>query len=258
MKKYMIVLVSIGFLISLACQALAPKQTDRDGTVIADCASIVRAMDELQQRDPPKQLMETGIKQGDEFDANEYFKVLSHLSMQEGYTLDYFYASDFLGSSPYLYSRPVDQTPYASSTDFPGGPALGNYYDHIEMKDVEQGYFEYVVMNIMAPQFYLVWHANYNDTQIVCEREAADAIVEQINAGDFGMKMDATQQAQIRSLANIEPLVKLTGDSAVVEIVTFTKWGGFFRRTYTISRAFPHTVEMKEENVVEYECGIMF
>ena len=36
------------------------------------------------------------------------------------------------------------------------------------IEDVEQGYFEYVVMDIMANQFYLFWHANYNDTEIVC------------------------------------------------------------------------------------------
>jgi hypothetical protein len=59
-------------------------------------------------------------------------------------------------------------------------------------------------------------------------------------------------------MTNIEPTVTLTHDSAIVEVVIFTKWGGFFRRTYTISRSFPHTIDMKEENLVPYECGIMF
>jgi hypothetical protein len=178
--------------------------------------------------------------------------------MQEGYALDYVYQTDFLGSLPLLYARPVDQEPYASMKDVPEGTELGNFRDHLEIEDVEQGYFEYVVLSTMARQFYLVWHANYNDAEIVCDQEAADAIVDEINAGDFGTEMDAKQKAQVRAMTNIEPAVTLTQDSAIVEVVIFTKWGGFFRQTYTISRSFPHTIEMEEENLVEYDCGIMF
>ena len=241
MKKRIIALLMV-FAVSLACQALVPPTVvAREGTVISDCAAKVRAVIEIQPTKIPQALLETGIKQGDEFNANDYFKVLTHISMQEGYSLDYVY-----------------QPPYASMEDVPENTELGNYRDRLEIEDVEQGYFEAVVMQIMARQFYLNWHANYNDAEIVCDREAADAIIEGINSGDFGYKLDAKQKAQARAMTNIEPAVTLTGDSAIVEVVTFTKWGGFFRQTYTISRSFPHTIEMEEENLVEYDCGIMF
>ena len=239
MKKRIIAL-TLTLAISLACQVFAPP-TERDGMVISDCAAKVRAVIEIQPTKIPQALLETGIKQGDEFNANDYFKVLTHISMQEGYSLDYVY-----------------QPPYASMEDVPENTELGNYRDRLEIEDVEQGYFEAVVMQIMARQFYLNWHANYNDAEIVCDREAADAIIEGINSGDFGYKLDAKQKAQARAMTNIEPAVTLTGDSAIVEVVIFTKWGGFFRQTYTISRSFPHTFEVKEENLVEYDCGIMF
>ena len=256
MKKKFIALVAV-MVVSLACSVFAPK-SERDGTVINNCSSILQALLDTQPREVPKDLMETGIKTGGEFDANDYFKVLTHLSMEDGYTLDYVYAVDFLGSLPYLYPRPVDQPPYASMADIPEGTKLGNYREHLVIEDVEQGYFEYALMDMLAGRFYLVWHANYNDTEIVCDQKAADAIVKAINAGDFGMKLDLTQQAQVRAMQDIEPLVRLTDDSAILELVTFTKWGGFFKRTYTISRSFPHTVQMNEENLVEYDCGIMF
>ena len=241
MKKRIIALLMV-FAVSLACQALVPPTVvAREGTVISDCAAKVRAVIEIQPTKIPQALLETGIKQGDEFNANDYFKVLTHISMQEGYSLDYVY-----------------QPPYASMEDVPENTELGNYRDRLEIEDVEQGYFEAVVMQIMARQFYLNWHANYNDAEIVCDREAADAIIEGINSGDFGYKLDAKQKAQARAMTNIEPAVTLTGDSAIVEVVIFTKWGGFFRQTYTISRSFPHTFEVKEENLVEYDCGIMF
>ena len=94
--------------------------------------------------------------------------------------------------------------------------------------------------------------------QIVCDKDAANGIVDETNSQDFGAEFNFQQQAQVRALTNVEPVVKLTDDSAIVEIVTFTKWGGFYRRTYTISRSFPHQVDVKDENLVEYDCGIMF
>jgi hypothetical protein len=64
---------------------------------------------------------------------------------------------------------------------------------------------------------------------------------------------------QIETMNNVEPLVKLTDTAVTVEIVTFTKWGGFFRKTYTISRAFPHEImDAQGENIVPYDCGILF
>jgi hypothetical protein len=256
MKKRIVVLVMV-FVVLLACQVTVTP-TEREGTAIPDCADIVRAVIEIQPTEIPLILQTTGVKDADAFDVNDYFKVLTRVSMQEGYALDYVYPVDFMGAFPMLYARPDDQPPYASMEDVPENTELGNFRDHLEIEDTQQGYFEYVVMDIMAGQFYLVWHANYNDTEIVCNREAADAIVEGINSGDFGMKIDAKQKAQVRAMTNIEPAVKLTDDSATVEVVTFTKWGGFFKRTYTISRSFPHEVDVKDENLVEYDCGIMF
>jgi hypothetical protein len=259
MKKQIVFLVLVVFAVSVACQALVPPTVvPRDGTVVTGCANILRAVLDIQPTDIPQNLEKTGVKSADAFDANSYFKVLPHISMQNGYALDYVYRLDGLGSFPYLYARPADQTPYASMEDVPENTDLGNFRDRLEIEDMEQGYFEYALMDMLAGQFYLVWHANYNDTEIVCNRAAVDAIVEELNAGDFGMAMDGKQKAQVRAMTNIEPAVKLTSDSAIVDIVTFTKWGGFFRRTYTISRAFPHTVEMKDENLVKYDCGIMF
>lgn len=257
MKKQIVALVVLVFVISLACQALIPPPA-RDGTVITDCAAKVRAVTDIQPTKVPQNLAETGIKQGGEFDANDYFKVLTHISMQDGYSLDYVYQLDGLGAYPILYARPNNQPPYTSMKDVPENTELGNFRDRLVIEDVEQGYFEYIMMDMMANQFYLSWHANYNDAEIVCNQEAADAIVEGLNAGDFGYKMDAKQKAQVRAMTNIEPAVTLTQDSAIVEVVIFTKWGGFFRQTYTISRSFPHTIEMEEENLVEYDCGIMF
>ena len=201
----------------------------------------------------------TGERRGDEFDVSQYFEVLNHISMQEGYALDYVYQNDDLGGYPLLYARPVNQAPFASTADIPEGAEWPDFQQYLEVEDTEQGYFEYVVMDILANQFYLFWHANYNDSLIVCNRQQVYDVVAQVNSGDFGNVMDPSQNAQVRTLRDIVPVVHLTEDVAVVEVVTFTKWGGFYRYTYTISREAPHTIiDVEQENILPYDCGVMF
>src|SRR5919109_3977875 len=178
MKKQITFLLLGAFVSSVACQFLLPSRT---GAVISNCAEIVAGVGELQAGSVPDHLMETGIKRGDEFDVNQYFNVLPHLSMREGYALDYVYQNDSLGGFPLVYARPTDLAPYTSIADVPETMQASDFRDFLEIEDVEQGYFEYVVLDIMARQFYLFWHANYNDTEIVCNRDEVNDIVARVS-----------------------------------------------------------------------------
>lgn len=254
-KKQSVFIVVV-ILFSLSCQFLAPA---REGEVINNCADIVNAVAGIQSGAPPQHLLENGIKRGDEFDVNQYFTILNNISMHEGYALDYVYISESLGGSPLLYARPESQAPYASMEDVPENIQLPDFREYLEVEDTEQGYFEYVVLNNMANQFYLDWHALYNDTEIVCNSDEVNAIIADIGDGSFGNPLDIAGQVKARAMNNIEPAVQLTGDKATVEVMLFTKWGGFYRQTYTISRSFPHMIlDTKSENIVPYDCGIMF
>jgi hypothetical protein len=256
MRKQTIFIMLMVFVFSLSCQFLAG---DGEGTAITNCSDVVAAMSSLQTMDIPDYLLETGRKQGGEFDVNEYFNVLTHVSVRDGYVLDYVYPIADLGASPILYVRLADQASYVSLEDVPENTELPDFHDYLKVEDVEQGYFEYVVMDMLAGQFYLYWHSNYNDTRIICNREDVNDIVASVSSGDFGYKMDLAQQAKARAMSNIEPSVRLTGDAAIVELITFTKWGGFYRLTYTISRAFPHKIiDTQRDNLVPYDCGVMF
>jgi hypothetical protein len=227
--------------------------------VLSSCDDIVTAVRSVQPGAAPQHLLDTGVKNGAEFDANQYFTVLNHVSMREGHLLDYVYVSESLGGSPWLYARPEDQAPYASMADIPANIQLPDFHEYLEVEDVEQGYFEYVVLNTLANQFYLDWHALYNDREIVCNKEDVNTIIADISDGSFGNALDISGQVKARSMTNIEPAIQFAGDNAIVEVLTFTKWGGFYRQTYTISRSFPHMIiDNKSENIVPYDCGIAF
>jgi hypothetical protein len=70
-----------------------------------------------------------------------------------------------------------------------------------------------------------------------------------------------TPEARKQALAikQVEPSVTIGEDTVEVRIVTFTKWGGFYRMTFTISREFPHYVlDVQQEILAPYNCGIAF
>jgi hypothetical protein len=201
---------------------------------------------------------ENAVKTADDFDVNEYFSVLDHLAMQEGYTLDYVYAYEFLGGRPILYARPSEQEPYQALADFPRveGDSQSGYLDRVVIDDTPEGYLQFVALDVMGEQFYLVWHANYNDYRILCDSTDVEDILDSDN--EFGQPIPDDVAAQARQL-DVEPVVELGEDTAQVQVVVFTKWGGFLRVTFTISRDFPRRVfDAEAETLVAYDCGVMF
>jgi hypothetical protein len=200
---------------------------------------------------------ENAVKTGDDFDVSTYFDVLDHLAMQDGYTLDYVYAYEFIGGRPVLYARPSDQPPYQALTDVPrvDDGSQSSYLDRVVIDGTPEGYFQFVALDVMGEQFYLVWHANYNDTRILCDSADVKDVLE---SEMFGQPLPEDVAAQARGL-DVEPVVTLGEETAQVQIVVFTKWGGFLRVTFTIGQDFPHQVlDTEAETLVPYDCGVMF
>ncbi len=201
---------------------------------------------------------ENAVRTRDDFDVSTYFSVLDQLAMQEGYALDYVYAYEFIGGRPILYARPSDQEPYQTLADYARaeGQSRSSYLDHVTLDGTAESYLQFAALDVMGEQFYLVWHANYNDYQVLCDATDVESILDSNN--EFGLPIPEDVAAQARQLA-VEPVVSLSEDEARVQIVVFTKWGGFLRITYTLSRDFPRRVyEVEAETLVAYDCGVMF
>jgi len=197
---------------------------------------------------PDRLMQENPVRSEGDFDVTAYFDVLDHLAVQDSYVLDYVYHYDGMGGYPVLYARPADEEQSGASTE--------NYLDSIEIDDTPEGYLQYVTLDVMGGQSYLFWHANYNDHRIVCDGEALETILTSPN--DFGNFLSDGVIEQARAL-DVEPLVVFDDETVRVQVLLFTKWGGFSRATFTISRDFPHQIEaVKSETLVPYDCGVMF
>ena len=129
--------------------------------------------------------------------------------------------------------------------------------ESIVINDTEQGFFEYLVLNIMGGQFYLSWHANYDDIMIICDCSALQNVYEETE--DFmGLELPVESIIAASEL-DLSPKIEFTDENVIITAVFFTKWGGFLQGTFTIKRDFPHNIiEGEWEVLIEYQCGVMF
>ncbi len=244
----------LGTLLLLALPACGPASTDHG------CAETLAALATLRQgigQIPENLLVDNPVENGAEFDPNQYFTVFKQLSMEAGYALDFVYTYDGMGGYPTLYARNLEWTPFLSWSDV--RPGMDYYLDHVMVDDTPEGFLQFAMLASSAEQFYLFWHADYNDQQVVCSRQALGDIIKTRGSGGFGIPMTAAEKAKARAIQQVEPVVTMEATTVTVKMVTFTNWGGFYRLTFKIDRAFPHhIVDVQQEQLAPYNCGIAF
>jgi hypothetical protein len=204
---------------------------------------------------------------GTEFDPNTYFKVLGHLSMDDGFVLDYVYDYEGGNGFPLLYARSASAGRYSTCKEYER--ALGGtdavweaeeaYLEHLRTDGSPEGFFELAVLHELGGEFYLAWHGGYRWTRVVVTPDDVLDIVIGHDTRDFGRAFTrAEKRAAFRM--DVQPRIQFVGRrEVIVSIVTFGNWRGFTRSTYRFRRAFPHwTAEPHVETLVDYSCGIRY
>jgi hypothetical protein len=263
MRTVSVILILLTGLVIVAPVAAQDDDPPEPVDVSSACREAVDGMtallDDVQL--PPEDLQqENATVTADDFDANRFFSTLDQLSVEEGYYLDYVYMFDFMGGRPFLYTLPEADEPFSTFVDYTQTRAeeQPNYLDHVVAEDMPAGYMQLAVLDVMGEQFYLHWHAGYNDWQIICDTETLDELVETLGDPSFGYALSEDAQKAAREI-DVTPTVTLDDDVAEVRAILFTKWGGFYEWTVTIDREVPREVyEYESETLVEYDCGIMF
>jgi hypothetical protein len=218
----------------------------------------------------PDHLYGNPLRQDADFDVNEYFKVLTHLSLQPGYTLDYLYFSDGLGGKPLVYARKSAEMPFKSydaylksvgesrSSEASYTPLKNDtdYLKKIQIDGSEEGYYQYIILALLGDQFYLGWHGNYNDTRVLCD--SGDIKLINNDLGGFNIKLPQ-DVADLSKTIDYKPRVLSGTQTVAVRLVTFSKWGGFIENVYVIDRQKPYkSISIKHIDLIKYNCGIAF
>lgn len=255
-KRCVIVTVVLSAALAACGTAVRPEAVPSDLGCHRDVAALAELRGGLSA--PPHFAEPNPIKRGGEFDPNRYFQALPHLRMRDGFTLDWVYHQDGMGGYPIVYARPVEQSPYPDEAAYKAAGDQQPYLGFVVPQDSPEGYFEYALLALSANQFYLDWHANYNDWEVVCGSDGIDAVIASRDDGSFGRPMSADQQRQARAITDPLPAVALNDQTATVSMLVFTKWGGFYRRTLAIDRR-DHSIRAESDlPVVAYDCGVAF
>lgn len=256
-KTYRVVVIAALTAAMAACHSDVPARTEASDLGCHQATSAIQGMhDDL--RFPPYFSERNASKRGGEFDANRIFDALPNLTMRDGFTLDYVYHQDGMGGYPVLYVRPTGQLPYATEAAYDAAPKQPDYLTFVTPRDSTEGYLEYAIFAQSANQFYLDWHANYNDWQVLCGGDDIEDVIRSLENEPLGRPMTDAQKQAARAISNPQPTVVLDDTTATVSMLVFTKWGGFYRRTLVIRRADHSIVDESDQPLVEYDCGVAF
>ena len=188
---------------------------------------------------------------GDRFDANRYFEVLTHLAMEPGYRLDYLYLHCRGTGQPIFHAvREGSDRPDPPSWDSLRGEGIYDYLSHVRFDGSPEGFVQFIILTMMGGQFYLRWHGSYTDTRLVCDREA----VRRILATEA---CDADPKEKLRMLnRDVTPTVSLSRDTVTTRVVYFSRSGGFVKATYLITRELPNRFTGAErKTLMKFDCG---
>ncbi len=116
----------------------------------------------------------------------------------------------------------------------------------------------FLSFGFMGGQFYLFWHANYNDWEIVASKERLIEMVDEIGSDGFGRPFTNEEKHDVLEI-NPAPVVIITEDSVIVRYIVFSKWRGFSEVFFELSPTPPYEFQFIEShNIVPYECGVDF
>lgn len=220
--------------------------------VINDAYGGLTIPDHLRQMDP--------VKYPDDFKIDSVISALTTLQVNEAFLVDYVYEYRGVGARPLLYSLPISKKVFKSENEYDNGKPLPFTYG-IETDGTELGFLQLAMFDSLGPGFYLYWHAGYNDEAVLCDIDDVEATLDELDRMDFGMKPNLVQKAMALTIPNIEPTISFDdkSDQVSVSMLMFTKWGGFYRRTYTFKEGFPHKILNKQDQfLIEYDCGVKF
>jgi len=190
---------------------------------------------------------------GKRFDVNKYFNVLTHLAPEDGYLMDYVYFAPGGDGFPQIYTRPESEPSFENYSEYQEY-GIEDYLGHIQTDGTAEGFFELAVLNILGEQFYLAWHAEYNDWDVIISQEKMETIIELMDQKYIPLTKEQEKAALKLDLAS---RVNFVGDKVQVRILVFTKWGGFYERLYTINQDFPHQFIFEDIELIPYNCGIL-
>jgi len=113
-----------------------------------------------------------------------------------------------------------------------GSSRPGDYRDYLRVDGTAEGFLELALFHLMGNQFYLSWHAGYNDATAICDRPGLEAIISALERASSPVESQPSRRDRRAPLT--WSLSSSSGTYTVtVKLVFFTRWGGFLQKVLT-------------------------
>jgi hypothetical protein len=228
---------------------------------LREANALLKRLEKLRGRigDIPKEYLSGEpllAKPPDSFDANRFFEVFDKVGVKPGYTLDYAFYHGGIGGQPVLYTREIGAEPILDAgllrdAVAEGGPRAESMR-HVEFERSPSGFFQFDVFCVAVGQFYLFWHALYNDLSFVVNRGELRQILAMIRGSESAAPIPPAERIRVG------PRVKMDDEGgAQVTTVTFSSWSGLSYRHSQLR--WPNVVEKVHERLIaRYVSPICF
>lgn len=271
---------SSGFAVLMFVAVVAACSGCHGGAAHTDSAAqqVVDALVALQPSADHRQLaaIMRGGTVSNKFDVNQYFTVLSRLSPDKGYVLDWVYWGGDLGGRPVLYAREANASPFASFDSYAANPInipptevssassaserlQFGYIERLRVNDSPEGYFQLVVLRLLGDRFHMFWHERYNETFLVCSKSAWESLLQREKKR--GKPYDPPPPSFITTADKLDftPTVQIGDNQVEVVVTTYSPFGGLDLHSFVIARQFPHRIlRHTETNLLRHTQRFVF
>lgn len=238
-------------------------------------AGIIAALKNLQPTDNPwviphwlkrapppnKGEMVTPTRGSGYFDPNNYFTALKHISLPQDHVLDYIYCKGMSGGEPLLYVRDQRHPQMQSVSEHHAWSEKNKITDFLQLDGNAESFFELLVFETMAHQFYLTRYALPDDWIIITSHADMSRASKMITALNLSLPMDVPYVAPEtpEDLELTSELIKLdssleirqTHDAVEVSFLGFSEYnGGFFRLTKRYKTQPPYEGLFTDSNLL--------
>lgn len=115
------------------------------------------------------------------FNVTRFLKVFDLIKIDRGFKLDYVY----YGDSPTVYTKQKFPTLNLFKSNKLDRTEILGPYNREDIEDISfdkspEGYFQFAVFSVVVHQFYLYWHACYNDTKFIYSKSQIEDILKSI------------------------------------------------------------------------------
>lgn len=238
------------------------------------CRKIVDGLYELRKdlTFPEKFSTEKPTRNDFEFDANQYFKIFTHLSLEDNYVLDYIYYKDSLGGLPLIYTREINSLPFQTFTEllasygedisdtglivYTNLPHQFDFMDKIQIDNTPESFFEFAVFPFQSGQFYLWERGLYRDEKVLCDTSDIKYLIE--DANKYNLELPEILLKMIEEI-RVSPNATVSDDRITISYFLFTKWVGLYQEKIIFDKKDPiRILDFSRTTWFEYKSGIQF